>query len=57
MNKKKKKKKTSKGEKVTYSLMWVFVLFMRAKKRERKKIEKRKKSSQCNALRSLSMQM
>ena len=34
--------KESKREKVTYSLMCVFVLFMPAKKREKKKIEKKK---------------
>ena len=44
--------KTSKGEKVTYSVIGVFVLFVRVKKRkqntENKKQKKREKSPQCN---------
>ena len=43
--------KTSKGKKVTYSLICVFVLFVRVKKENRKKnIRKREKSSQGNVL-------
>ena len=49
--------KESKGEKVTYFLVCIFVLFMHAKKREKKKIEKVEKFPQCNVLGSLSMQM
>ena len=43
--------KTSKGKKVTYSLIYVFALFVRVKKENRKnKIRKREKSSQGNVL-------